>query len=288
MCSIHIDKFVIHVTAVAWPSRLCVPFSEKLDILLVCLDNRRTIHDFQCDAHEDGNDVCYCNATTLPGYKYFLRLALLTISHFFISRLGFSFLLLFLATMEDKRGTKCSHPPSKEGSSSPSSGSTPPSVLSGSPLPPRSLLEISSRHSCSLVFEQGGPSEKVLVVDLSSSSDELGLIPDALRDEEFARRLFVDLNCDVLGPPRDIKVIVLSDSDEEEEVREEDAADAEVAPSSVVKSSTLTASADNTNDTDKGRSPDRAIGGSSSSGDGMTTTGKCYPYPLVSRRLEPI
>jgi hypothetical protein len=70
--------------------------------------------------------------------------------------------------MEDKRATKCSHSLSMEGSSSPSGGSTPPPVLSGSPPPSGSLLEISSP-----VFEQGGPSEKVLVLDLSSSSDEL-------------------------------------------------------------------------------------------------------------------
>jgi hypothetical protein len=83
MCSIHIDEFVIHVTAVAWPSRLCVPFSKKLDILLACLDNWCMIHSFQCDVCEDRNDVRYCNTMALPSYKYFLRLVLLTISHFF-------------------------------------------------------------------------------------------------------------------------------------------------------------------------------------------------------------
>jgi hypothetical protein len=72
------------------------------------------------------------------------------------------------------------------------------------------------------VFEQGGLSEKVPVVDLSSSSDEKGLIPDILRDEEFTKKLFGDLNRDVLEPPDDNKIIIISDSDEEEEeVREE-------------------------------------------------------------------
>jgi hypothetical protein len=52
MRSIHIDESAIHVSAAAWPSRLCVPFSEKLDSLLVCLDNRSTMHGFQCDACE--------------------------------------------------------------------------------------------------------------------------------------------------------------------------------------------------------------------------------------------
>jgi hypothetical protein len=65
------------------------------------------------------------------------------------------------------------------------------------------------------MFEQGGPSEKVPVVDLSSSSDEECLIPDILRDGEFTKKLFGNLN-------RDGKIIILSDPDEkEEEVREE-------------------------------------------------------------------
>jgi hypothetical protein len=67
------------------------------------------------------------------------------------------------------------------------------------------------------VFEQGGPSEKVPVVDLSSSLDEEGLIPYILRDEKFAKKFFGDLNHDVLGPSSDDKIIILSDSDEEEE-----------------------------------------------------------------------
>jgi hypothetical protein len=114
------------------------------------------------------------------------------------------------------------------------------------------------------VFEQGSPSEKVLVVDLSSSSDKECLIPDTSQDEEFTRILFGDLNRAVLGPSDDGKVIILSDFDEEEEVHEEDAVDVEAAPSSAVKSPVPTASTD---DADKGRSPDRAIGGSSSGGD---------------------
>jgi hypothetical protein len=62
MCSIHIDKSAIHVSAAARPSRLCVPFfSEKLDNLLACLDNWRMMQDFQCDVHEsargDQNDT---------------------------------------------------------------------------------------------------------------------------------------------------------------------------------------------------------------------------------------
>jgi hypothetical protein len=105
------------------------------------------------------------------------------------------------------------------------------------------------------------------VVDLSSSSNEEGLILDTSRNEEFARRLLGDLNRGVLGPHGDGKVIILSDSDEGEEVRVEDAVDAEATPSSAVKSPAPTASTDDAVVTNKGRSPDRVIGDSSSSGD---------------------
>jgi hypothetical protein len=39
MCSINVDEFATHVSIVALLSRLCVPFSEKLDSLLDRLDN---------------------------------------------------------------------------------------------------------------------------------------------------------------------------------------------------------------------------------------------------------
>jgi hypothetical protein len=74
--------------------------------------------------------------------------------------------------MEDKRRTKLPHSPSKEESSSPSSVSTPKSALLGSPPPPGSPSEVSLHHHCSPVFEQGGPSEKVPVVDLSSDGED--------------------------------------------------------------------------------------------------------------------
>jgi hypothetical protein len=86
---------------------------------------------------------------------------------------------------------------------------------------------------------------KALVVDLSSSSDEEGLIVDTTCDEEFFRRHFGDLNRDVLGSPRDDKIIILSDSDEEEEeVREEKTISAKATPSFAAGSPTLTASTD--------------------------------------------
>jgi hypothetical protein len=117
------------------------------------------------------------------------------------------------------------------------------------------------------VLEQGESSKKALVVDLSSSSGEGDLITDVSRDEEFTRRLFDDLNHDVLGPSGDGNIIILSDSDEEEEVREKKVIDAEAAPSSVVRSPASTASVDNADGTYKSNTPDQATGCYSNGGD---------------------
>jgi hypothetical protein len=75
-------------------------------------------------------------------------------------------------------------------------------------------LEISSRRSYSSVFEQGGSSGKALMIDLSLSSDEENFIIDTSHNTEFARKLFGDLNHDILRLPSDGKVINLDDSDE--------------------------------------------------------------------------
>jgi hypothetical protein len=104
-------------------------------------------------------------------------------------------------------------------------------------------------HRC---LSMGDPSGKAPIVDLSSSSDEKGLIPNTLRDVEFARKLFSDLNCNVLGTPGDDKFIVLSDSDEEEDVREEITTDADGAPSSAVGIPASTASTTDTEEALKG------------------------------------
>jgi hypothetical protein len=105
-------------------------------------------------------------------------------------------------------------------------------------------------------------------VNLSSSSNEENLIANVLRDEEFTRKLFGDLNHDFLGPPDDSKIIILNDSDdEEEEVCEEKTTDVEATPSSAARSPAPTASADDTDGTDKGDTPDRVIGGSNSGED---------------------
>jgi hypothetical protein len=65
------------------------------------------------------------------------------------------------------------------------------------------------------VFEQGGPSGKAPVVDLSSSLNEEDLIPDTSHDFEFAQCLYGELHRALLGPPGDGKIIILSNSDEE-------------------------------------------------------------------------
>jgi hypothetical protein len=123
--------------------------------------------------------------------------------------------------MEDKRGIKSERSPSAEGSPSPSDAKTPPSAPSGSPPPPGSLSEISSCRPYSPVFDQGGSSGKVLMIDLSLSSDEENFITDTCRDAEFTKKLFGDLNRDILRPPGDGKVIILDDSDEEKKAQEE-------------------------------------------------------------------
>jgi hypothetical protein len=68
------------------------------------------------------------------------------------------------------------------------------------------------------------------VVDLSSREEDA--FPDTSQDEEIVRKLFGDLNRGLLGLPDDDNMIILNDSDEEEEVREDDRADAEATPSS--------------------------------------------------------
>jgi hypothetical protein len=83
------------------------------------------------------------------------------------------------------------------------------------------------------------------VVDLSSSSDEECLITDVSWDEEFTRRLFGDLNHDVLGPPGDGRIIILSDSnEEEEEVCEEKTTGTEDVATSTAVNPASTASTD--------------------------------------------
>jgi hypothetical protein len=123
--------------------------------------------------------------------------------------------------MEDKRGIKRERSPSAEGSPLPDDAKTPPSVPSGSPPPPGSPLEVSSRCPCSPVFEQGNAFGKTPMIDLSSSSDEKNFIVDTSRDVELAKKLFGDLNRDILESSGNGKIIVHDDSDEENEAQEE-------------------------------------------------------------------
>jgi hypothetical protein len=123
--------------------------------------------------------------------------------------------------MEDKRGIKCERSPSTEGSPLPDDAETPPPAPSRSPPPPGSPSIVSSRCPCSLVFEQGNASGKIPKLDRSS------FIVDASHDEELARKLFGNLNRDILRPPGDGKIIVLDDSDDDGEAQEEKTADIE-------------------------------------------------------------
>jgi hypothetical protein len=87
------------VSIAAQPSRLCVPFSEKLDSLLTRLDNRRKMHGSQKDALEwrAGTKMTLITVAVrrFTGYKYLLHLGLITISQFFfLFHLGFTFLAL--------------------------------------------------------------------------------------------------------------------------------------------------------------------------------------------------
>jgi hypothetical protein len=83
------------------------------------------------------------------------------------------------------------------------------------------------------------------VIDLSSSVDEEDLNVDTSRDEELTRRLFGDLNRTILGPPGEVKIIIPSDSDEEEEeVHEEKTISTKDAAISIAVNPTSIASTD--------------------------------------------
>ncbi len=64
--------------------------------------------------------------------------------------------------------------------------------------------------------------------------DPSSFIVDTSRDEELTRKLFGDLNHDILEPPGDGRIIILYDSDDDGEAQEETTAEIEssVAPAS--------------------------------------------------------
>jgi hypothetical protein len=122
-----------------------------------------------------------------------------------------------------------------------------------------SPLEVSSHRPLSPAYEHDGPSEGILVVDLSSQEEDA--FPDTSWDEEFARQLFGNLNRGHLGPPNDSNVIILSDSDEEEEVCEEDTTDDKAAGPSAMKSPPPTVSTADADDASEGMQDDNSDGG---------------------------
>jgi hypothetical protein len=117
--------------------------------------------------------------------------------------------------MEDKKGVKSEHSPSVEGSSLSDNAKTPPPVPSGSPPPSGSPSDVSSRRRCSSVFEQGS------ALGTTPVSGPSLLVVDTSRDEEFTRKLFGDLNRDILGSPGDDKIIIIDDSDDDDDAQEE-------------------------------------------------------------------
>jgi hypothetical protein len=130
------------------------------------------------------------------------------------------------------------------GKSSVNDAKTLPPVPSGSPPPLGSPSEVSSPRPCSPVFKQGNTSEKTPTINLSSSLDEENFIVDTSHDAKFIKKLFGDLNCDILGSPGDDKIIILDDSDEENEAHEEKTVDIE---STIASASTDLASSAPTN-----------------------------------------
>jgi hypothetical protein len=98
-------------------------------------------------------------------------------------------------------------------------------------------------------------------VDLTSSSGEEDFFADTSRDEELARKLFGDLNHDILRPPGDSKIIVLSDSDDEDEAHEDAAVNVEAAPPSAANSVDTPTSAPDADETPDGVQDDNTDGG---------------------------
>jgi hypothetical protein len=80
------------------------------------------------------------------------------------------------------------------------------------------------------VFEQGS------ALGVTPVSGPSSLVVDTSRDEEFARKLFGDLNRDLLKPLGDDNIIIIDDSDDDDEAQEEGTAGAE--PTAVPASAT--------------------------------------------------
>jgi hypothetical protein len=98
-------------------------------------------------------------------------------------------------------------------------------------------------------------------VDLALSSGEKDSVADTSQDEELTRKLFGDINRDIIGPPGDDKIIVLSDSDDKDETPEDVAVNAEAAPPSAANSTDSPTSASDADETPDGVLDDNADGG---------------------------
>jgi hypothetical protein len=132
----------------------------------------------------------------------------------------------------------------------------------------RRSLRVTLARRCS----SRGASRKAPVIDLSSSSDEEDLIATTSRDFEFAQRFYGDLNRVVLGSPGDDKIIVLSDSNEEEVCEEKTtdtknaAASAAVNPAATTSIDTDDGPAGAENDNSYDQDPNQEADGDSGSG----------------------
>jgi hypothetical protein len=93
------------------------------------------------------------------------------------------------------------------------------------------------------MFKQGGSSRKALMIGLFLSSNEENFIDDTSHDAKFTKKLFGDLNRDILGPLGDGKVIILNDFDEEKDAPDEKTTDTELTTTSTAVNPTSTASA---------------------------------------------
>jgi hypothetical protein len=89
------------------------------------------------------------------------------------------------------------------------------------------------------------------------------LVVDTSHDEEFTRKLFGNLNHDILGPPGDGKIIIIDDSDDDDDAQEEGTAG--IDPTAVPASATdAPAGARVANSDDQG--PDQDADGGDDSG----------------------
>jgi hypothetical protein len=98
-------------------------------------------------------------------------------------------------------------------------------------------------------------------VDLASSSGEEVSFADTSQDEEHARKLFDDLNRDIFGLPGDGKIIVLSDSDDEDEAHKDATVNAEAVPPSAANSVDTPTSAPDADETPDGVQDDNTDDG---------------------------